>query len=330
VHAGGVDVVYPAENANLAARIAARGARIAELPPGAEPQARHFPQRNRIVSGIALGVVVVEAAEGSGSLITARAAADQGREIMAVPGHPVDARAAGCNALIRDGATLVRHPADVIEALGPALAAARAARAAMALPAESAAGPPAPAARLRRLTEAALAAIRGRMTATEAAAPSPACPARGRAPAATPARAPAGPSGARQAAGEGMGEPCPRPAGLPGAAPGDVPPPEPAPRDRAAAEAKPSRTNADDRRPGGDGRAFPAPGTDAAAARAGAMPQAPLHRRILDRLGPSPLAEDQLIRDLGLTPAEVAPDLLSLELEGMIERQPGGLVVRIV
>jgi DNA processing protein len=60
------------------------------------------------------------------------------------------------------------------------------------------------------------------------------------------------------------------------------------------------------------------------------MPQAPLHRRILDRLGPSPLAEDQLIRDLGLTPAEVAPDLLSLELEGMIERQPGGLVVRIV
>ncbi|MEE2859260.1 MAG: DNA-processing protein DprA [Pseudomonadota bacterium] len=118
VMAGGVDVVYPPENAALAAQIAEAGAIVSEQPPGTEPQARHFPTRNRIVSGLSAAVVVIEAAQRSGTLITAKNALDQGREVMAVPGHPMDARASGCNALIRDGATLVRSAADVVDALG--------------------------------------------------------------------------------------------------------------------------------------------------------------------------------------------------------------------
>ncbi|MFC0340415.1 DNA-processing protein DprA [Paracoccus niistensis] len=117
VMAGGIDVIYPAENRTLADRIIGNGCLLTEQPPGIEPVARHFPARNRIVSGLSAGVVVIEAAHRSGSLITARCGADQGREIMAVPGHPLDARAAGCNALIRDGATLVRNAEDVIGAL---------------------------------------------------------------------------------------------------------------------------------------------------------------------------------------------------------------------
>ena len=117
VMAGGIDIIYPAENMILAAQIAESGALVSEQPPGLEPQARHFPMRNRIISGLSRGVVVIEAAHRSGSLITAKAALDQGREVMAVPGHPMDSRAAGCNALIRDGATLVRNSADVIAAL---------------------------------------------------------------------------------------------------------------------------------------------------------------------------------------------------------------------
>lgn len=117
VMAGGVDVIYPAENAILAAQIAEQGVLISEQPPGTEPAARHFPTRNRIVSGLSRAVVVIEAAHRSGTLITAKNALDQGREVMAVPGHPMDARAAGCNALIRDGATLVRSAADVTEVL---------------------------------------------------------------------------------------------------------------------------------------------------------------------------------------------------------------------
>lgn len=120
--AGGVDVVYPPENAGLAAEMASRGLRLSEMPPGHAPRAQDFPRRNRIISGLALGVVVVEGALRSGSLITARNAADQGREVMAVPGNPLDARAGGCNALIRDGATLVRHAEDVAEALAAHLA----------------------------------------------------------------------------------------------------------------------------------------------------------------------------------------------------------------
>jgi DNA processing protein len=117
VVAGGIDVIYPPENEALYRSIATRGAVIAEMPLGTVPQARHFPRRNRLISGISLGVVVVEAALRSGSLITARFALEQGREVFAVPGSPLDPRSAGANGLIRDGATLVQSAADVIAAL---------------------------------------------------------------------------------------------------------------------------------------------------------------------------------------------------------------------
>jgi DNA processing protein len=117
VQAGGVDIMYPAENTNLAHDIAQQGLRISEQPIGMQPTARHFPKRNRIISGLSRATVVVEAAAKSGSLITARDALDQGRDVLAVPGHPLDARAAGCNMLIRDGATLVRNASDILEAL---------------------------------------------------------------------------------------------------------------------------------------------------------------------------------------------------------------------
>jgi DNA processing protein len=203
VMAGGIDVIYPAENDGLARQIDAQGCRISEHPPGLEPQARHFPLRNRIVAGLSRAVVVVEAAAKSGSLITAKAALDYGRDVMAVPGHPFDARASGCNMLIRDGALLIRGPQDVLEALG---------------------------------------------------------------------------------------------------APTDA---QPEPVMRLA----------------------PSPGPEA--------PQRPLkevallHSMILNRLGPSPLAEDQLMRDLNVTSAQLAPELLTLELDGRISRQPGGLLARV-
>ncbi|MCL4186164.1 MAG: DNA-processing protein DprA [Rhodobacteraceae bacterium] len=231
--AGGIDIVYPAENAALAAEIASRGALLSEHPPGLAPQARHFPVRNRIVAGLALGVVVVEAAERSGSLITARAALDQARVVMAVPGHPLDPRAAGTNALLREGAVLVRDTEDAAAALAPALA-----------------------------THAADAAARRRVAAPE--------------PAAAAMR--------------------------------------PAPSQPAAAP-----------RPAGDGAPAPRP-LAAAAALATARE---LHGAILDRLGAAPLAEDQLLRDLALPPATVAPALLDLELDGRIARQPGGLIARL-
>ncbi|MCC1492154.1 DNA-processing protein DprA [Cognatishimia sp. F0-27] len=118
VMGGGVDVYYPKENRGLARDILdSGGALISEQPMGLQPMARHFPMRNRIVSGLSQAVVVVEAAAKSGSLITARAALEQGREVLAVPGHPFDARAGGCNMLIRDGARLVRSVEDVLEAL---------------------------------------------------------------------------------------------------------------------------------------------------------------------------------------------------------------------
>jgi DNA processing protein len=118
VMGGGVDVIYPAENAVLADEIRKVGLILSEQPMGLQPQSRHFPARNRIISGLAQAVVVIEAAAKSGSLITARNALDQGRDVLAVPGHPFDARAAGCNMLLRDGATLARSAEDVIEALG--------------------------------------------------------------------------------------------------------------------------------------------------------------------------------------------------------------------
>jgi DNA processing protein len=187
----------------LTEAIGARGLRLSEQPFGTAPQARHFPQRNRIVSGLARAVVVVEAAAKSGSLITARGGADQGREVLAVPGHPFDARAAGCNMLIRDGATLVRHAADVIEALG-------------------------------------LPKLRGQPAA-------------------------------------GLFE-------------------QPAP-----APARPQRS---------------------------LQHIAALHDQILARLGPSPVAEDQLLRDVGADGGQMAPALMALELDGLIMRHAGGLISR--
>lgn len=203
VMAGGIDVIYPAENAALAAAIDTGGCRISEHPPGLEPQARHFPLRNRIVAGLSRAVIVVEAAAKSGSLITAKAALDYGREVMAVPGHPFDARASGCNMLIRDGALLVRGPQDVLEALG---------------------------------------------------------------------------------------------------APNDT-------RPQAEMHLPPLPCPSAPRRPLKD--------------------VALLHSMILNRLGPSPLAEDQLMRDLNVTSAQLAPELLTLELDGRISRQPGGLLSRV-
>lgn len=207
VQAGGVDVIYPEENAALAADIANTGCLISEQPMGLHPQVRHFPQRNRIISGLSRAVVVVEAAVRSGSLITAETALEQGREVMAVPGHPFDARASGCNQLIRDGALLVRGPQDVLDQLGHTAA---------------------------------------QIVAFPQAADPPADP-----------------------------------------LPGPVPP----------------------RRPLSD--------------------MAAVHGQILARLGPSPLAEDQLIRDLSLPPSTVSAQLVTLELEGRVHRAPGGMISRI-
>ncbi len=208
VMAGGVDVIYPAENTVLGEEIGRAGLRLSEQPMGLTPQARHFPRRNRIISGLARAVVVIEAAAKSGSLITARTALDQGREVLAVPGHPFDARASGSNMLIRDGAILVRGVSDVIEALG-------------------------------------------------------------------------------------HGE-----------------------NDR-----QPARERAETQPPVATIPAIPMP----AETRSQAENRA-LHSQILARLGPSPLAEDQLIRDLARPAGEVTPELVSLELDGRITRQPGGLL----
>ncbi len=119
VIASGINIAYPPENASLQQRITGEGLLIAEQPMGAEPRARNFPYRNRIIAGLSLATLVVEAAPKSGSLITARLAADYGREVLAVPGSPLDERARGCNELIRNGATLIQSAADVIEAIVP-------------------------------------------------------------------------------------------------------------------------------------------------------------------------------------------------------------------
>ncbi|HBS48746.1 MAG TPA: DNA-protecting protein DprA [Rhodobacteraceae bacterium] len=236
VMAGGIDRIYPTENTHLAHDIAERGLLLSEQPMGMHPQARHFPRRNRLISGLARAVVVVEAAARSGSLITARDALDQGREVLAVPGHPFDARASGCNMLIRDGATLVRSAGDVLAALGP-------------------------------------------VARPEPTTPNPAgldLVARD-----DPALAPGTSIAVVQAAGRRRKQ-APSPANASNDAP-------PAPRDTAA-----------------------------------------LHREILSRLGPSPLAEDQLIRDLAAPAQEVAPALVDLELDGRVTRHPGGLLALTV
>ena len=203
VQAGGVDVMYPAENTKLGEDIAAQGLRLSEQPMGLQPTARYFPKRNRIISGLAQATVVVEAAAKSGSLITARDALDQGRDVMAVPGHPFDARASDGNMLIHDGATLVRNAADILEALDT---------------------------------------MKGEVSQ------------------------------------------------LP------LVPPAPHPK-------KPRRTLRE---------------------------AAGLHLSILQRLGPSPVAEDQLIRDLQLPPAALTPALVELEMEGKVLRGAGGLLSKAV
>ena len=206
VFAGGVDVLYPAENAKLAEdMVAVGGLRISEQPLGLQPQARHFPMRNRLISGLSRAVVVVEAAAKSGSLITAKNALDQGRDVFAVPGHPMDARASGCNILIRDGAVLVRNAQDIIDEV------------------QSVSGP----------------------------------------------------------------EPEQQKLDLPMS-------PEPA---------QPSRSKEE---------------TQA------------LHQEILDRLGPSPVSEDQLIRDLQLGSAQVSPALTEMELDGRLKRLSGGMLALAV
>lgn len=125
VLAGGIDKIYPAENRTLHEQIAERGVLLAEMPVGTEPQARHFPRRNRIISGASLGVLVVEAATRSGSLITARFALEQGREVFSVPGSPLDPRCRGTNDLLRNGATLVESIDDILRELAPSLSAPR-------------------------------------------------------------------------------------------------------------------------------------------------------------------------------------------------------------
>ena len=117
VIASGIDIAYPPEHADLQERIANEGLLIAEQPPGTEPRGRHFPSRNRIIAGLASGTLVVEAAPKSGTLITARLAGEAGREVMAIPGSPLDTRSLGCNQLIRDGAVLVQSPEEVAELL---------------------------------------------------------------------------------------------------------------------------------------------------------------------------------------------------------------------
>ncbi|UMA63805.1 DNA-processing protein DprA [Roseivivax marinus] len=331
VLAGGVDVLYPQENARLGEDIpAAGGVRLSEHPPGLQPQARHFPARNRIVSGLAEAVVVVEAAAKSGSLITARAALDQGREVLAVPGHPFDARAGGCNMLIRDGARLVRGAADVIEAIGPG---------------------PDPVVQGDLPLDAVPCAAheaRGARTGPET---SQAKPGHRIASRVSTSRMQAGavPDGAqtthhRDGGGKSHALAAP-PDTAEGAAAGDaatqgggktenltengergadrredaVGPSGQAPRHARSVARRttaPTGTSADARRD-----------QSARGEEARTLSEtAALHARILDRLGPSPLAEDQLIRDLGQPSGTVAPALTDLELDGRIRRQPGGLL----
>jgi DNA processing protein len=119
---GGLDMIYPSEHTDLAAKIAQNGLIVSECPPGFTARSQDFPRRNRIISGCSLGAVIVEAAERSGSLITARLAAEQNREVFAVPGHPYEPRAAGTNQLIKDGAIFTTSAGDIVASLRPLLA----------------------------------------------------------------------------------------------------------------------------------------------------------------------------------------------------------------
>jgi len=119
VLAGGIDIVYPPEHDELQRAIGERGCLLTEMPIGFVPRGKDFPRRNRIISGVSLGVLIVEAARRSGTLVTARLAAEQGREVFAVPGHPLDPRAEGTNKLLKSGATLVTEASDLLSALTP-------------------------------------------------------------------------------------------------------------------------------------------------------------------------------------------------------------------
>ncbi len=285
VMAGGVDSIYPPENGGLAQRIAENGLRVSEQPPGTVAHARHFVARNRIVSGLSRAVVVVEAAAKSGSLITARSALDQGRDVLAVPGHPFDARSAGSNMLLRDGAVLVRGAQDVLEHLNlPAASAAVqdevAAPATHAGVAASAthAGVAAPAAREE------VAAARAGVVAQVAVVA-----------ARTPPVPRSGPRVARETA------PWPIPV-----------PTHEAPQSHTRPATMPDPMAA--RIPAG------------APERRGLSETAALHQAILDRVALSPVAEDQLIRDLAASSQRVGPALVTLELDGRIARRTGGLL----
>jgi len=370
VLAGGVDVVYPAENAVLAQEIAERGLLLSERPMGLQPQARDFPRRNRIVSGLARAVVVIEAAARSGSLITARMALDQGREVMAVPGHPFDARAAGCNALLRDGALLVRSADDVIEAIGTVEAEAEGEGAVQrSLPLEPAGdGPGARVAaaygRSVRAPADAPEGVEGGRTAVRTAeergaevrtaeergeevrpseppvdpritpvaethTPSPALPYEARRAYANAAAPNAAPANAARPPEAGAGD----------TARGTAPV-ESAAVDRAGADHRTGAPEGKRVAAGAHGdmaEAGAAPGSTAIPADIPTGPPSPgrslsetaeLHNRILQRLGPSPLAEDQLIRDLGGATAATTRELVALELDGAIIRQAGGLISR--
>jgi len=359
VMAGGVDVIYPADNTALAGDILRMGLLVSEQPMGLTPQARHFPTRNRIISGLARAVVVVEAAAKSGSLITARTALDQGRDVMAVPGHPMDARASGCNMLIRDGATLVRDARDVIEVIGDA-STRRATFTAAAGPlsqdragVDELAGSVAP--KSRRGGGVHL-RPQGTMTApvatarpvsdggaTLSARPGSAGPGSAglgsTGPGSTGPR-PAGlgfagsrsaGTGSAESGSAGSGSAGPRPTGSGSAGSG---------ADAIVAAGAVSRALSDQRPRAGRGDPATPQGPDRHSPAASLMPTAPaprplremalLHAAILDRLGPSPLAEDQLIRDLGAAVQIIAPALLDLEIEGRILRQPGGLLSRLI
>ena len=292
VMAGGVDIVYPAENSALAASIADQGLLLSEQPIGMQPRARHFPRRNRIVSGLAQAVVVIEAAEGSGSLITAREALEQGREVLAVPGHPLDARAAGCNQLIRQGAALVRSAADIIESLQTTPA----------------------------ITPATQGGKRRADVAPQDRRGSPGEPAtRAAAPAGSPARA-----STMQAAKPAPGQ---RAASL---AAENRMTPHPGRTETTSQRANHAAAMPDRSRPAIKvTSATPPNAADARSCSEGGIDRVTLNRLILDRLSASPLAEDQLIRDLALPVATVAPALLFLELDRRIERQPGGFLARV-